>query len=92
MAERLSVEQDVVGSRPTSLPWYPFLTQFTSNFGLCKQKLEEKDGTITQIQYLVVKKNWSGLTVCEAIFIFMMSKKSMNCTKNSSVIYLNECY
>ena len=36
MAERLSVEQDVVGSSPTSLPWCHFLLSFTSNFGFCK--------------------------------------------------------
>ena len=42
MAERLSVEQDVVGSKPTSLPCVPFFVQSSSKQLFCKLRLKGK--------------------------------------------------
>ncbi len=43
MAERLSVEQDVVGSRPTSLPLVSLFDEFTSKTEILLRNKEKKE-------------------------------------------------
>ena len=80
MAERLSVEQDVVGSSPTSLPLGSFFNKFTSKIRKFFRNEEKKVAKYNKFNNLSSKKTKKGSTVESFFLDFLISRKGSGCT------------
>ena len=77
----MSVEQDVVGSSPTSLPLGPFFNKFTSKIRKFFRNEEKKVAKYNKFNNLSDKKRKKSPTVEESYSDFLVSRKGSGCTE-----------
>ena len=71
----MPVEQDVVGSSPTSLPWGPFFNKFTSKFGKLFRNEEKKAAKYNKFNNLSDKNGKRAPQLRSLIPIFCLTKR-----------------